>query len=105
MNKEMKLPPIQYNTFIDDPPERVYDTLTIGEGWEVWFTQGAKVDARPGGTMLFRWVDFKVDHFTSKSKGPALEAIAPKQFVFRWTAEILPPPSSLTLSPWARVRW
>jgi uncharacterized protein YndB with AHSA1/START domain len=80
------LPPIHYNTYIAVPPERVYDTLTTPSGWDAWFTQGAEVDPRPGGYMLFRWVDFKVDRYTGESGGPVLEADRPRRFVFQWTA-------------------
>jgi uncharacterized protein YndB with AHSA1/START domain len=85
MSKESKLPPIQYETYIAAPPQRVYDTLTTASGWDAWFTQGAEVDARPGGTMLFRWENFKVERYTGESGGPVLEAKAPRRFVFQWT--------------------
>lgn len=85
MSHEINLPPIQYNTYIDAAPGKVYDTLTTASGWDAWFTQGAQVDATPGGTMLFRWANFKVDRYTGESGGPVLEAEAPRRFVFQWT--------------------
>jgi uncharacterized protein YndB with AHSA1/START domain len=85
MTEAIQLPPIHYNTYIDAPPERVYDTLTTPSGWDAWFTQGAEVDPRPGGYMLFRWVNFKVDRYTAESRGPVLEADRPRRFVFQWT--------------------
>jgi uncharacterized protein YndB with AHSA1/START domain len=86
MSDEITVPPIQYNTYVDAPPQRVYETLTTAEGWDAWFTQGAEVDARPGGVMRFRWENFKVDRYTGESGGPVLEAEAPRRFVFQWTA-------------------
>jgi uncharacterized protein YndB with AHSA1/START domain len=82
---DVVIPPIRYNTFIDVPPERVYETLTTGSGWDAWFTQGAEVDPRPGGRILFKWVDFKVDRYTTEADCPVLEAVPPRRFVFQWT--------------------
>ena len=80
MSAKIELPPIKYNTYIAVPPQKVYDTLTTAPGWDAWFTQGAEVDARPGGTMVFRWENFKVDRYTGVSGGPVLEAEAPRAF-------------------------
>jgi uncharacterized protein YndB with AHSA1/START domain len=49
--------------------------------------------------MLFRWVDFKVDRYTAESKGPVLEATAPKRFVFQWTAGDTPTTIEFDLEP------
>jgi uncharacterized protein YndB with AHSA1/START domain len=99
MSEKIELPPIKYNTYVAAPPQRVYDTLTTGAGWDAWFTQGAEVDARPGGYMLFRWVDFKVDRYTAESRGPVLEATSPKRFVFQWTAGDTPTTIEFNLEP------
>jgi uncharacterized protein YndB with AHSA1/START domain len=85
MSDEITVPPIQYNTYVDAPPQRVYETLTTAEGWDAWFTQGAEVDARPGGVMRFRWENFKVDRYTGVAVGPVLEAVPSRRFVFQWT--------------------
>lgn len=85
MTVGIKLPPIAYTTYIDSSPERVYETLTTASGWDAWFTQGAQVTAYPGGSILFRWKDFKVERYTGESGGPVLEAVAPRRFVFQWT--------------------
>jgi uncharacterized protein YndB with AHSA1/START domain len=87
-------PPIRCRTYIDAPPERVYASLTTGEGWDAWFTQGTTVDARPGGRIVFRWVDWAVDHYNTTAAGPVLEADAPRRFVFQWT----PGDSTTTIS-------
>jgi len=85
MSAEIRLPPIQVNTYIDAPPQRVYEALTAGSIWDAWFTQGTEVDAQPGGRLLFRWVDARVDRYTMTSGGPVLEADPPCRFVFQWT--------------------
>ncbi len=82
---EVKLPPIHYSTYVAAPPQRVYDVLTTASGWDAWFTQGAEVDACPGGRILFRWKHFGVDRYTGEDGGPVLEAITPRRFVFQWT--------------------
>jgi uncharacterized protein YndB with AHSA1/START domain len=81
----MELPPIHYRTYIDASPEMVYGALTSAEAWNAWFTQGMEIDARPGGSILFRWQDFEVEHYTGESGGPVLEAECPRRFVFQWT--------------------
>jgi uncharacterized protein YndB with AHSA1/START domain len=82
---EIIVPPIRYGTYIDVPPERVYDTLTTASGWDSWFTKGMELEAWPGGRILFRWVDFGVDHYTVVGGGPVIEAFPPRRFVFQWT--------------------
>ncbi len=81
----MKIPPIRYRTYIDAAPERVYETITTGAGWDAWFTQGTEIDARPGGHIRFRWVDWAVDRYTTDAGGPVLDAEPPRRFVFQWT--------------------
>lgn len=85
MTERISLPPIRYRTYIAAPPKLVYDTLTSATGWDAWFTQGTELDARPGGSILFRWVDFSVYHYTGQDGGPVLEALPPRRFVFQWT--------------------
>ncbi len=81
-----KIPPIDYNTYIGVPPERVYEALTTGEIWDAWFTQGTTVDPRSGGQIHFKWVNFKVDKYTTEAECPVLEAEPPQRFVFQWKA-------------------
>ncbi len=66
-------------------PERVYDGIATAEGLEGWFTTGARVDARPGGHIHFRWKDWGPDRVSLESDGPVLEAVRPRRFVFQWT--------------------
>jgi uncharacterized protein YndB with AHSA1/START domain len=85
MAEGVALPPIRYTTYVDAPPQTVYDTLTTASGWDAWFTQGASVDARPGGFIQFRWADFGGDGVTAEDGGEVLEATPPQRFVFQWT--------------------
>ncbi|MFC1572542.1 SRPBCC domain-containing protein [Candidatus Eisenbacteria bacterium] len=78
------LPPIKCRTYINAPRIRVYEMLTTGDGWDKWFTQGTEVIPKPGGRIMFRWVNWAVDHYTCESGGPVLEAIPPSRFVFQW---------------------
>jgi uncharacterized protein YndB with AHSA1/START domain len=79
------IPPISYNTYIAASPKRVYETLTSASEWDAWFTQGSSVDARPGGEIVFRWVNFKVDRYTAEAVCPVLEAKPNERLVFQWT--------------------
>lgn len=78
---------IRHATFIRAAPERVYEVFTTGEGLDAWFTEGAEVDARPGGEIHFRWRDWGPDKVTAEDGGPVLEAIRPRRFVFQWHPE------------------
>lgn len=91
---EVQPPPIRYKTYINAPPTRVFETLTSGAGWDAWFTQGTEIDARPGGRIRFRWIDWAVDHYTTDAEGPVLEVTPPTRFVFQWT----PGDSTTTIS-------
>jgi len=85
MQKNVEVPPIQYKTYINASPAKVYDMITTGEGWDAWFTQGTTVDVQPGGKIMFRWKNFGVNHYTVDAGGLVLEAIPNSKFVFQWT--------------------
>lgn len=84
----MTVPEIRMATFVRAPRERVYDAFTEAEQLDAWFTTGAEVDPRPGGTMRWRWVDWGPDHVTGEDSGPVLEARRPERYVFEWQAEL-----------------
>ena len=63
---------------------RVYDAFTTAADLDAWFTDGAEVDARPGGSIHFRWKDWGPDHYTGEDGGPVVEARRPELFEFRW---------------------
>jgi uncharacterized protein YndB with AHSA1/START domain len=85
MSDSFNLSPIRARTYINAPPERVYYMLTTGFEWDAWFTQGTQIDPQPEGHILFRWIDWAVDHYTCESDGLIIEAIPSERFVFQWT--------------------
>jgi uncharacterized protein YndB with AHSA1/START domain len=80
---------IQQKTFIKASPEKVYETITSGKGWDAFFTVGTEVDPRPGGHITFRWKDWGPDFYSTSAGGPVLEAEQPKRFVFQWGKDYL----------------
>src|SRR5262249_4510802 len=78
---------VDFRTLVRAEPERVYDAIATSEGLDGWFTTGADVDARPGGTINFRWKDYGLDHYDGENGGPVLEAARPHRFVFKWKAD------------------
>lgn len=44
----------------------MYDGLTRAEELDAWFTTGAEVDARPGGTMRWRWKNLRSSSMRSR---------------------------------------
>jgi uncharacterized protein YndB with AHSA1/START domain len=45
-------------------PEEVWDALTDPDRLEEWFANEVELDARPGGTGVFRWEDGEEQHAT-----------------------------------------
>jgi len=75
----------KHSEFIRAPREKVYDAFATADGLDGWFTRGARVDARPGGAMLFRWVDWGAEKtINQEAPGRVLEAKRPERFVFQW---------------------
>lgn len=75
---------INHSTLVRTDPLRIYNALTTSEGLDSWFTNGSKVDASPGGEILFRWVNWGPDHVSMEDGGLILEANPPKRLVFQW---------------------
>jgi uncharacterized protein YndB with AHSA1/START domain len=86
----VSVPEIRMATLVRAPRERVYDALTRAEHLDAWFTAGAEVDPRPGGEMVWRWVEWGPDDVTAEDRGPVLEARRPERYVFQWHADIGP---------------
>lgn len=84
MNKQALMPPIRYSSYINAPPQRVYEALTKGEEWSRWFTTRATIDARPGGSYEFYWDSFGADLVTDTLTGPVLQAEPNRVFAFKW---------------------
>jgi uncharacterized protein YndB with AHSA1/START domain len=75
---------IRYATLVGAEPTRVYAGIATAEGLDGWFTKGASVDPRPGGILIFRWVDFGPERVTGEAVCPILEAVPGRRFVFQW---------------------
>jgi uncharacterized protein YndB with AHSA1/START domain len=75
---------IQHSTLIRAAPEQVYQALATAEGLDAWFTSGARVDPRPGGSIFFRWQDWGPDRVSGEERSPVLEAVPGSRFVFQW---------------------
>lgn len=78
---------VKQTVYIRAPREKVYDAFATAEGLDGWFTRGSRVDARPGGPLLFRWVDWGAEkEINADVPGRVLEAKRPERFVFEWGA-------------------
>jgi uncharacterized protein YndB with AHSA1/START domain len=77
----------KHKAFIRASREKVYDAFATTEGINAWFTEGGRVDARPGGTMTFRFVDWGPDKINAEFSGRVVEARRPERFVFQWGIE------------------
>jgi uncharacterized protein YndB with AHSA1/START domain len=75
---------IRHATIIRAAPEVVFDAFTTGQGLDAWFTQGAQVEAQPGGRIFFRWVDWGPNQINAQDDGTVLEVQRPARFVFQW---------------------
>jgi uncharacterized protein YndB with AHSA1/START domain len=79
---------VTFSTLIrNTPPERVYQAITTAPGLDGWFTTGAAVDPRPGGSIRFRWKDWGPTGYHGENGGPVVEAVPPSRFVFRWLVD------------------
>ncbi|MFH2037310.1 MAG: SRPBCC domain-containing protein [Candidatus Zixiibacteriota bacterium] len=75
---------IRQRTFINVPPEKVFDTITSADGWNAFFTIGLEVDPVVNGKMVWRWKDWGPDSYTHEVPGRVLIADRPKVFSFEW---------------------
>ncbi|MHA1198073.1 MAG: SRPBCC family protein [Candidatus Heimdallarchaeaceae archaeon] len=80
---------IIHSTIIKAPIEKVYDAISTAEGLDAWFTQGAKVDRKVGGTIYFKWESDRQDVQSGiiEDGGPILEVNRPHSFVFQWSPD------------------
>jgi uncharacterized protein YndB with AHSA1/START domain len=81
----MKLPPIKHQTFINAPPEAVYECLTTSDGWNAWFTSECEIDARAAGKIHLRWNNFGPNGITIEDGGPVLSATPNTELSFKWS--------------------
>src|SRR5256885_6739389 len=76
---------VKQGVFIRASREKVYDAFATAEGLDGWFTRGSRVDPRPGGAMLFRWVDWGAEKsINTDVPGRVIEARRPERFVYEW---------------------
>lgn len=85
----MAEPPItleaKQSVFVRAPREKVYDAFATAEGLDGWFTRGSRIDAQPGGALLFRWVGWGAEReITADVPGRVKEAKRPERLVFEW---------------------
>ena len=52
----MNIPPIEAVIHISAPLERVWKVFVNENGWDGWFTDGMKMELKPGGRIRFRWI-------------------------------------------------
>ena len=76
--------PIFHKVLIRSHREKVFDNLTTAEGLDGWFTNGAVVDRRPGGKIIFKWVDWGPDKVNTQAFCPIVEVKIPERLVFKW---------------------
>jgi uncharacterized protein YndB with AHSA1/START domain len=77
-------PVVEHCTLIEASPEEVYRALATSQGLNAWFTTDSTVDARSGGSIVFRWKNFGIDRIATEDGGPVLEAVPGKVFAFQW---------------------
>lgn len=71
-------------TYIAASPTRVWECLTTAAGWDAWFTQGARLDVRPGGEVRLRWDGFAGQSSVVEDGGPVLHVDPGRSFSFEW---------------------
>jgi len=76
--------PIKQRTYIDKPPQTVFETITSAQSWDAFFTTGMELDPKPGGRIVFRWKNWGPDRYTLDAPGKVLEVDPPRKFVFQW---------------------
>ena len=76
--------PIKHQTFIQAEPEKVFDTVTSGEGWNAFFTDSTEIDLKPGGKMVWRWKDWGPDFYNGMADAKVIMVLRPFQFAFEW---------------------
>lgn len=84
-NDDIKVPDIEHATYIEASPQKVYETLTTGQGWDAWFTHGAVVESQPGGEIKLRWENFGAERVTMEDGGPVLEVEPNRKLIFQWS--------------------
>ena len=79
--------PIIHKVLIRADKEEVFDAMTTAKGLDGWFTQGAQVDRREGGVIVFKWVDWGPDKSNFQATAPILEVKVSERLVFKWWSD------------------
>ncbi|HYA08216.1 MAG TPA: SRPBCC domain-containing protein [Gaiellaceae bacterium] len=61
---------IEREIVVPEPPAEVWEALTEPERLEEWFATEVELDARPGGSGVFRWGDGEVQRATVREAEP-----------------------------------
>lgn len=75
---------IRHQSLIFASPERIFDTITSGAGWNAFFTYATEVDPKPGGNIVFRWKDWGPQKYNVSAEGKVHRAERPGLFEFEW---------------------
>ena len=78
---------VRFDTIVRAEPSKVFDAIATAEGLDGWFTSGTALEAKPGGSLVFRWVDWGLEKFTGEMAGDVVETHRPDRFVFRWPVD------------------
>jgi uncharacterized protein YndB with AHSA1/START domain len=84
MHEQLIDTPIRHETYIDTDVRTVWETLISADGWDGWFTSGMELDARSGGAIRFRWIDWGPRRITAEDAGVVITVEEPHRFVFSW---------------------
>jgi uncharacterized protein YndB with AHSA1/START domain len=85
---------IRHATRVRGDAGRVYAAFANASGLDAWFTTGSEVQAVPGGTIIFRWLDWGPDAITVEDRGIVLAADPGRRFSFEWGA----PPTTVDIT-------
>ena len=77
---------LNWATLVRAPIEQVYDAFATGEGQDGWWTDGATIEAWPGGEVRFPWEEWGPDKLNDELIGKVIEVEKPTRFVFEWGA-------------------
>lgn len=90
--------PIRHSTYINAPPQRVFETLTSAEGWDGWFTSGMELEAEPGGVIRFVWRNWGPEGVDAEDHGRVIAVEAPRRFVFTWHTDTFEDPTMVSFT-------
>lgn len=75
---------IKQRTFIAVSPQKVYETITSGAGWDTFFTTGMTLDLKPGGACNFKWKEWGPDKYSFEAPGKVVAFTPNEMFSFQW---------------------